>query len=130
MHDAPLGGPLDETAPGVHVEVRGPARAGRVGGVTVLRARPAGFDLDAAGAVGSDHDEVEGSAVAVGATDDPAEADGDPTADTNGTLTLHAEAIGPMGTRKVIEVTVARTSMLARQSMRPASAGKQQSSIR
>jgi hypothetical protein len=28
----------------------------------------------------------------------------------NGTLTLHAEAIGPGGTRKVIEVTVARTS--------------------
>jgi type IV pilus assembly PilX-like protein len=48
--------------------------------------------------------------VAVWIADDPAEADGDPTADTNGTLTLHAEAIGPMGTRKVIEVTVARTS--------------------
>ena len=42
--------------------------------------------------------------------DDPAEADGDPAADTNGTLTLHAEALGPFGTRKVIEVTVARTS--------------------
>ena len=28
----------------------------------------------------------------------------------NGTLTLHAEAVGPAGTRKVIEVTVARTS--------------------
>jgi hypothetical protein len=48
--------------------------------------------------------------VAVWIADDPAEADGDPTADTNGTLTLHAEALGPMGTRKVIEVTVARTS--------------------
>ncbi len=33
-----------------------------------------------------------------------------PLADVNGTLTLHAEAIGPTGTRKVIEVTVARTS--------------------
>jgi PilX N-terminal len=42
--------------------------------------------------------------------DDPAEADGDPAADTNGTLTVHAEALGPFGTRKVIEVTVARTS--------------------
>ena len=30
--------------------------------------------------------------------------------DTNGTLTLHAEAYGPSGTRKVIEVTVARTA--------------------
>ena len=36
--------------------------------------------------------------------------DGDPTSDVNGTLTLHAEALGPGGTRKVIEVTVARTS--------------------
>ena len=48
--------------------------------------------------------------VAVWIADDPAESDGDPAADTNGTLTLHAEAFGPAGTRKVIEVTVARTS--------------------
>jgi len=48
--------------------------------------------------------------VAVWIADDPAEADGNPSADTNGTLTLHAEAFGPFGTRKVIEVTVARTS--------------------
>ena len=48
--------------------------------------------------------------VAVWVADDPAEADGNPAADTNGTLTLHAEALGPGGTRKVIEVTVARTS--------------------
>jgi hypothetical protein len=48
--------------------------------------------------------------VAVWIADDPAEADGNPAQDTNGTLTLHAEAFGPMGTRKVIEVTVARTS--------------------
>jgi hypothetical protein len=48
--------------------------------------------------------------VAVWIADDPAEADGNPAQDTNGTLTLHAEALGPGGTRKVIEVTVARTS--------------------
>jgi hypothetical protein len=42
--------------------------------------------------------------------DDPSEDDGNPQADVNGTLTLHAMAIGPGGTRKVIEVTVARTS--------------------
>ena len=47
---------------------------------------------------------------AVWIADDPAEEDGNPLADTNGTLTLHAEAIGPSGTRKIIEVTVARTS--------------------
>jgi PilX N-terminal len=42
--------------------------------------------------------------------DDPAESDGNPQADTNGTLTVHAEAFGFAGSRKVIEVTVARTS--------------------
>jgi hypothetical protein len=48
--------------------------------------------------------------VAVWVADDPAETDGNPATDGNGTLTLHAEAVGPSGTRKVIEVTVARTS--------------------
>lgn len=48
--------------------------------------------------------------VAVWIADDPAETDNNPAADSNGTLTLHAEAVGPSGTRKVIEVTVARTS--------------------
>jgi Tfp pilus assembly protein PilX len=48
--------------------------------------------------------------VAVWVADDPSENDGDPTADTNGVLTLHAEAFGPMGSHKIVEVTVARTS--------------------
>ena len=60
--------------------------------------------------------------VSVWVADDPADAvpdatgnpgstpDGNPLADSNGTLTLHAEAVGPTGTRKVVEVTVARTS--------------------
>jgi PilX N-terminal len=54
--------------------------------------------------------------VAVWVADDPADSvdgatpDGNPLADSNGVLTLHAEARGPSGTRKVVEVTVARTS--------------------
>jgi hypothetical protein len=56
--------------------------------------------------------------VAVWVADDPADGadgvngsiDGNPLLDVNGTLTLHAEAVGPSGTRKVVEVTVARTS--------------------
>jgi hypothetical protein len=60
--------------------------------------------------------------VVVWAADDPADAppdaqgnpgsvpDNNALSDSNGTLTLHAEAIGPTGTRKVVEVTVARTS--------------------
>jgi Tfp pilus assembly protein PilX len=54
--------------------------------------------------------------IAVWIADDPADSldgvnpDGNPLADSNGTLTLHAEALGPGGTRKVIELTVARTS--------------------
>lgn len=48
--------------------------------------------------------------VAIWIADDPAEIDGNPLADTNGVLTLRAEALGPSGTRKALEVTVARTS--------------------
>lgn len=48
--------------------------------------------------------------IAVWIADDPSEMDGDPAADTNGVMTLHSEAFGPGGTRKVVEVTVARTS--------------------
>jgi Tfp pilus assembly protein PilX len=48
--------------------------------------------------------------VAVWVADDPGEIDNNPAADVNGTLTLYAMAIGPGGTRKTIEVTVARTS--------------------
>ncbi len=54
--------------------------------------------------------------VAVWVADDPADGptagttDGNPAMDTNGTLTLHAEAYGPGGTHKTVEVTVARTS--------------------
>ncbi len=54
--------------------------------------------------------------VAVWVADDPADGsdtetrDNNPLVDSNGVLTLHAEAYGPSGTRKVLEVTVARTS--------------------
>lgn len=48
--------------------------------------------------------------VAVWIADDPAETDNNPQLDVNGTLTVHAEAYGPSGTRKVVEVTVARTA--------------------
>ena len=42
--------------------------------------------------------------------DDPSESDNNPSVDTNGVLTLHAEAWGIGGAHKVVEVTVARTS--------------------
>ena len=48
--------------------------------------------------------------VAVWIADDPSETDDNPLEDTNGVLTLHAEAYGGMGARKIVEVTVARTS--------------------
>jgi type IV pilus assembly PilX-like protein len=48
--------------------------------------------------------------VAVWIADDPAETDDNALADTNGTLMLRAEAYGPAGTHKRIEVTVARTT--------------------
>jgi Tfp pilus assembly protein PilX len=48
--------------------------------------------------------------VVVWVGDDPSDSDGNPQADVNGVLTLRAQAFGPGGTEKVIEVTVARTS--------------------
>ena len=42
--------------------------------------------------------------------DDPSEIDNNPAADTNGVLTLRAEAWGAGGSHKVVEVTVARTA--------------------
>ena len=54
--------------------------------------------------------------VAVWVADDPADSvdgatpDNNNLADSNGVLTLHAEAFGPGGARKVVEVTVARTT--------------------
>jgi hypothetical protein len=50
-----------------------------------------------------------GSYLAVWISDDPAEVDDDPTADTNGVLTLLAQAIGPYGAIRSVEVTVAKT---------------------
>lgn len=51
-----------------------------------------------------------GMFVVVWTGDDPSEIDGNPVRDVNGVLTMRAEAFGPGGTRKVVEVTVARTS--------------------
>jgi hypothetical protein len=48
--------------------------------------------------------------IVVWVADDPSEIDNNPYSDTNGVLTLHGEAYGPMGAHKVVEVTVARTS--------------------
>jgi hypothetical protein len=42
--------------------------------------------------------------------DDPSDNDGDPLVDANGVLSLHVEAFGANGARKVVEITVARTS--------------------
>ena len=43
------------------------------------------------------------------AADDPSETDNDPTADTNGVLTLLAQAVGGTGSMRRVEVTVAKT---------------------
>jgi hypothetical protein len=47
--------------------------------------------------------------VVVWVSDDPSETDNDPTKDATGQVTMHAEAFGPGGVHKVIEVDVART---------------------
>jgi Tfp pilus assembly protein PilX len=42
--------------------------------------------------------------------DDPSETDGNPAADVNGVVTVHAESFGLGGSRRAIEATVARVS--------------------
>ena len=49
------------------------------------------------------------SYIAVWVADDPSETDNDPSADTNGVITVYAQAIGPNGTHRAVEVTVAKT---------------------
>ncbi|MCA1560394.1 MAG: hypothetical protein LC753_18965 [Acidobacteria bacterium] len=46
--------------------------------------------------------------VALWVSDDRAEADGNPLADSNGAIRLHAEALGPSGVRRAIAAVVAR----------------------
>ena len=43
-------------------------------------------------------------------SDDPAEGDGNPLNDTNGVLTVRAQAFGPFNTRRLVEATVARNT--------------------
>jgi hypothetical protein len=47
--------------------------------------------------------------MAVWIADDPAETDGDPSADANGVITVLAQAIGPAGAIRTIEATVSKT---------------------
>ena len=47
--------------------------------------------------------------VVVWVSDDPSEIDGNPSADTNGVITVLAQALGPQGTYRTVEVTVAKT---------------------
>ena len=47
--------------------------------------------------------------IAVWVSDDPAEIDDNPSADTNGVITVMAQAIGPHGSQRAVEVTVAKT---------------------
>jgi hypothetical protein len=49
--------------------------------------------------------------VAVWIADEPSESDNDAFADTNGVISVFALAIGPQGTRRAVEVTVAKTDM-------------------
>jgi hypothetical protein len=46
--------------------------------------------------------------VAVWLADDPTESDGNPNVDSNGIVSIHSEAWGPGGARRVVEATVSR----------------------
>jgi hypothetical protein len=47
--------------------------------------------------------------VVVWISDDPADGDGDAQADTNGVLTVLAQAMGQQGSFRTVEVTIAKT---------------------
>jgi hypothetical protein len=47
--------------------------------------------------------------IAVWVSDDPSEIDGNPSADANGVITVLAQALGPNGTQRAVEVTLAKT---------------------
>jgi Tfp pilus assembly protein PilX len=49
--------------------------------------------------------------VAVWVSDDPADGDGNPSADNNSVLRIHAQALGPQGARRIVEAVVARPSI-------------------
>jgi hypothetical protein len=49
--------------------------------------------------------------IAVWIADDPADGDGDPAADNNGVLRVHAQALGPTGARRIVEAVVTRPSI-------------------
>jgi len=49
--------------------------------------------------------------VAAWVSDDPADGDGDPSADNNGVLRIHAQALGPRGARRIVEAVVQRPSI-------------------
>jgi hypothetical protein len=48
--------------------------------------------------------------VAVWIADDPSETDNNPSSDANGVITVYAQAFGARGTRRAVEVTVAKTN--------------------
>jgi hypothetical protein len=50
-----------------------------------------------------------GTYIAVWISDDPAEIDNNPSQDANGVVTVYAQAYGLHGTRRAVEVTVAKT---------------------
>jgi Tfp pilus assembly protein PilX len=52
---------------------------------------------------------VSTSYIAVWVSDDPSETDNDPSADTNGVITVLAQAMGAHGAYRMVEVTVAKT---------------------
>ena len=102
--DPPGGGPVIDLAAAT-AQLQAAASAGRWGADTpVWRLWVWGpvSDLLPAGSIDSR------MYVAVWVADDVADADADPLSDHNGLVTLHSEAYGPGGTRRVVEASVAR----------------------
>lgn len=106
----PAGGDLDLDAATAAVQAESDA-AGRLGANTPQWRLFAWGPLSALAAPG-----LEASAVylAVWVADDAADDDGDPWADSNGTMSLRAEARGPGGARRAVIATVTRSAARVR----------------
>jgi hypothetical protein len=102
---APFGGQLDLTAMTVEMQAQSDATA-------PWGANNPQWRLFAYGPLSNmlgDGSIQSNTYIAVWISDDPAETDDNPSADANGVVTVLAQALGPSGTQRAVEVTLAKT---------------------
>jgi hypothetical protein len=102
---APFGGQLDLTAMTTEIQAQSDATAPWGANNPQWRLFAYGPLSDMLG----DGSILSHTYIAVWISDDPSEIDGNPSADANGVITVLAQALGPNGTQRAVEVTLAKT---------------------